>query len=62
VPDNEPFKNSYRWGWEYFLRHVAQDDPLMSPLIEGARDVQLTEACYRSDRERRWIDLTPLAI
>jgi predicted dehydrogenase len=60
VPDIEPFKNSYRRGWEYFLRHVAQDDPLMSPLIEGARDVQLTEACYRSDRERRWIDLTPL--
>ncbi len=60
VPDIEPFKNSYRWGWEHFLRHVAQDDPLMSPLIEGARDVQLTEACYRSDRERRWIDLTPL--
>src|SRR3954451_18885201 len=62
LPDIEPFKNSYRCGWEYFLRHVAQDDPLMSPLIEGARDVQLTEACYRSDRERRWIDLTPLTV
>ena len=24
VPDNEPFKNSYRWGWEQFLRHVAR--------------------------------------
>ena len=60
VPDNEPFKNSYRWGWEQFLRHVAQDDPLTSPLLEGARDVQLTELCYQSDRERRWIDVPEL--
>ena len=61
VPDNEPFKNSYRWGWEQFLRHVAQDDPLASPMLEGARDVQLTELCYQSDRERRWIDVPDLA-
>ena len=60
VPDNEPFKNSYRWGWEQFLRHVAQGDPLASPMLEGARDVQLTELCYQSDRERRWIDVPVL--
>jgi predicted dehydrogenase len=60
VPDVDPFRHSYRAGWELFLRHVAQDDPLTSPLIEGARDVQLTEACYRSDRERRWIDIPAL--
>jgi predicted dehydrogenase len=60
VPDNEPFKNSYRHGWEQFLRHVAQNDPLPSPMLEGARDVQLTELCYQSDRERRWIDVPPL--
>jgi hypothetical protein len=23
--------------------------------------VQLTEACYQSDRERRWVDITPLS-
>jgi predicted dehydrogenase len=57
VPDIEPFKNSYRWGWEQFLRHVAQDDALRSSLPEGAKDVQLTELCYQSDRERRWIDV-----
>jgi len=61
VPDIEPFKNSYRWGWEQFLRHVAQGDPLTSPMLEGARDVQLTELCYQSDRERRWIDVPDLA-
>jgi len=57
VPDNEPFKNSFRWGWEQFLRHLTQDDPLTSPILEGARDVQLTELCYQSDRERRWVDV-----
>ncbi len=60
VPDTEPFRNSYRAGWEQFLRHVAQDDPLRSTMLEGAKDVQLTEACYQSDRERRWIDIRPL--
>jgi predicted dehydrogenase len=61
VPDVDPFKNSYRHGWEQFLRHVAQDDPLRSPMLEGAKDVQLTELCYQSDRERRWIDVLPLS-
>jgi predicted dehydrogenase len=60
VPDVEPFKNSYRFGWEQFLRHVADGEPLRSTLLEGAKDVQLTECCYRSDRERRWIDIPPL--
>ena len=61
VPDNEPFRNSYRQGWEQYLRHVADGEPLRSTLLEGARDVQLTEACYQSDRERRWIDIAPLS-
>jgi predicted dehydrogenase len=60
VPEDEPFKNSYRHGWEQFLRHVAQNDPLSSSALEGAKDVQLTELCYQSDRERRWIDVPPL--
>ena len=33
------------------------DDPLPSPLLEGAKDVQLTELCYQSDRERRWVTI-----
>jgi predicted dehydrogenase len=61
VPDVEPFKNSYRHGWEQFLRHVAQGDALRSTMLEGARDVQLTELCYQSDRERRWVDVPVLA-
>jgi predicted dehydrogenase len=60
VPDQEPFRNSYRQGWEQFLRHVADGAPLRSSLLEGAKDVQLTECCYQSDRERRWIDIPKL--
>jgi predicted dehydrogenase len=62
MPDIEPFRSSYRAGWELFLRHVAEDAPFPSPLLEGAKGVQLTEACYQSDRERCWIDLPPLTL
>jgi predicted dehydrogenase len=62
MPELDPFLNSYRAGWELFLRHVAEDGPFPSPLIEGAKTVQLAEACYRSDRERRWVGLDPLAL
>jgi predicted dehydrogenase len=57
----DPFKNSYREGWELFLRHVAEDAPFPSPLLEGAKGVQLAEACHQSHRERRWIELAKLS-
>ncbi len=60
LPDVEPFENGYRAGWELFLRHVAEDAPFPAPLLEGAKSVQLAEACYQSHRERRWIDLPTL--
>ncbi len=62
MPDVEPFRSSYGAGWELFLRHVAEDGPFPSPLLEGAKGVQLAEACYRSNRERRWIDLPALML
>ncbi len=62
IPDIEPFENGYRAGWELFLRHVVEDSPFPAPLIEGAKSVQLAEACYRSHRERRWVDLPKLRI
>jgi predicted dehydrogenase len=58
----DPFKNSYREGWELFLRHVAEDAPFPSPLLEGAKGVQLAEACHQSHRERRWVDLEELSV
>jgi hypothetical protein len=58
----EPMRNGYRVGWELFLRHVAEDVPFPSPLLEGAKGVQLAEACCQSSRERRWIDLPGLEL
>ncbi len=62
MPDVEPVRNGYRAGWELFLRHVAEGAPFPSPFREGAKSVQLAEACHRSDRERRWIDIPPLTL
>jgi predicted dehydrogenase len=62
LPELEPFENGYRAGWELFLRHVAEGAPFPAPLLEGARSVQLAEACYQSHRERRWVDLPSLAL
>jgi predicted dehydrogenase len=62
MPDIEPFHSSYRTGWELFLRHVAEDAPFPSPFLEGAKGVQLAEACYQSHHERRWIDLPALTL
>jgi predicted dehydrogenase len=62
MPDIEPVRNGYRAGWELFLRHVAEDALFPSPFLEGAKSVQLAEACHQSDHERRWIELPPLTI
>jgi predicted dehydrogenase len=60
MPDLEPVRNGYRAGWELFLRHVDEDAPFPSPFLEGAKSVQLAEACHQSNRERRWVELAPL--
>ena len=52
--------NSYRAGWEMFLRHVAEGAPFPFTLLEGAKGVQLAELAYRSARERRWVDVPAL--
>ena len=62
LPDVEPVRNGYRAGWEMFLRHVVEDAPFASPLLEGAKSVQLAEACHQSNRERRWIELPQLTL
>jgi predicted dehydrogenase len=60
LPAVEPLRKGYRAGWEMFLRHIAEGAPFPSPLLEGAKSVQLAEACHQSNRERRWIDLPEL--
>jgi predicted dehydrogenase len=59
VDDAGPFKNPYRIGWEHFLRHLALNEPMPADLAAGIRDVAFAEACYRSVKEQRWIDLAP---
>ena len=41
---------------------VAEDAPYSWTLPEGAKGVQLVEAALQSWKERRWIDVPPLAI
>jgi predicted dehydrogenase len=62
VPDVDTYPNPYRAGWELFLRHVVEDATFPYTLLEGAKGVQLADACYRSDAERRWIELEPLTL
>ena len=60
VPVDPAPINSYRAGWEMFLRHLAEDGPFPYTLLQGAKGVQLAEGAYRSCRERRWVDLPSL--
>jgi predicted dehydrogenase len=57
VADPGPFKNPYRIGWENFLRHVATGAPLQADFTAGIRDVAFAEACYRSMKEGRWVNI-----
>jgi predicted dehydrogenase len=61
LPGDAPQPNSYRTGWELFIRHTLAGEPFPSPFIEGAKGVQLAELSHRSHRERRWIEVPPLA-
>lgn len=61
VPDTGHYTNPYRAGWDLFLRHVLDGAHFPSPLRSGAEGLQLIDACYRSNDERRWIDLEPIA-
>jgi len=55
------YTNPYRVGWENFLRHVVVGAPLLCDFAAGIRDVQLSEACYRSAAEQKWIALDDIA-
>ncbi len=62
LPEQGPVENGYRTAWEKFLRHVAEDAPFAASLLEGAKGVQLAEACHESHERRRWVDLSPLTL
>ena len=62
VPDSLPVKNPFRQCWETFLRHVGEDAPYVSTLLEGAKAVQLADFAYRSFAEGRWMELPQLRL
>ncbi len=62
VPDNTLFDNAFKLEWELFLKHVACDTPFRWDFLEGARGVQLAELGLRSWQERRWLDVSELAL
>jgi predicted dehydrogenase len=57
TPPLASYCNPYRVGWEQFLRHVACGAPLACDFAAGLRDVAFAEACYRSMRERAWVEM-----
>ena len=57
MPDVDVYKNSYRCGWELFLKHLVEGTAFPSPIIAGAKGLQLVDACHRSNAERRWVDM-----
>ena len=59
VPDTAPFASSFRLVWERFLRHLGEGAPCPT-LWDGARMVQLAEACLRSSRGEGWVALQAL--
>jgi predicted dehydrogenase len=62
VPDAEVYDNGFKVQWEHFIRHVVEDAPYKWTLPEGAKGVQLVEAALQSWKERRWVDIEPLAV
>ena len=62
IPDTETYDNGFKVQWEHFIRHVVEDAPYKWTLPEGAKGVQLVEAALQSWKERRWIDVPPLAV
>ncbi len=61
VPNNIAYDNAFKAEWELFIRHVCEDAPFRWNLLEGAKGVQLVECALQSWKERRWVDVAPLA-
>ena len=60
VPRTTAPINSYRAGWEMFIRHLFDGGAYPYSLRAGVKGVQLAELAYQSNRERRWVDVPPL--
>jgi hypothetical protein len=45
-------------GWEAFIRHVVDDEPIAADISAGLRDVALAKACQASLDEERWVPMS----
>ncbi len=61
VPSQQIYDNAFKIQWELFLKHVVKGDPFRWTLLEAAKGVQLADLGIQSWRERRWLDVPPLA-
>jgi predicted dehydrogenase len=61
VPANRTYDNAFKVEWELFLKHVVTGGPFPWNLLEGAKGVQLAELGLQSWKERRWLNVPPLA-
>ena len=57
APHSPPFTNGYRMGWEAFIRHVVDNEPITADITAGLRDVALAKACQASLDEERWVPM-----
>jgi len=57
APETPAPADSYRAGWEAFLRHLAGEGGFSATLEAGARGLQFVEACHRSAAGRCWVDV-----
>ncbi|MEO5700684.1 MAG: Gfo/Idh/MocA family oxidoreductase [Casimicrobiaceae bacterium] len=61
LPSNRVYDNAFKVEWELFIRHLFENTPFRWDLLEGAKGVQLAELGLESWRERRWVDVPPIA-
>ncbi|MCL4186653.1 MAG: Gfo/Idh/MocA family oxidoreductase [Rhodobacteraceae bacterium] len=61
APEAPAPADSYRAGWEAFLRHLVGEGGFSATLEAGARGLQFVEACHRSAASRCWVDVPALA-
>jgi len=62
IPDTINYPNAFRIQWEYFLKHVVNNEPFPWDLLQGAKGVQLAEVAHQSWQQRCWIEVPTLEV
>ena len=62
VQPGQKFENAFRIEWEFFLKHVVENEPFPWTFVEGAKGIQLADLALQSWAERKWIDLANLTV